>query len=439
MREDDSGVCRVAVHAGGATVDVTLPTGVTVTELLPALTDLLGAEPQPGGYHLTRLAGAALDGAMTLAQQRIRDGAMLVLSSAPLPDPVFSRDDPVVALSARHRRWPYSASRCGGALAAGCLAAAGALSALHAAVTAGPPAGGRPALAAAAVSVTALGAAVLLHRRDRLAVITCGLTASGYAALAGFLAVPDGPGPGNVLLAAMAGAAVAAAARTLTGCGAITFTAVSWLGVLIAAVALAGLLIGAAPRALGAAAAVAALAVTGAAGRLALAVCGLTSADPAVGATPAGAARRAGGVLTALTAGAAVAGSLGAITVAAGPPWWPGVGFAALFAVLTLLRARDQGDPARTAVLLACGAGTAIAAALVAGRLIGDPGWICGASAVPVAAALAAGFGGPTWARAPGIRRTADLAEYLAAAALVPLAVWVTGCYRVLTELVSIR
>ncbi|MGV0635138.1 type VII secretion integral membrane protein EccD [Mycolicibacillus trivialis] len=436
MHQNEPAVRRVAVRGEGVTVDVTVPAVVAVAEWLPSLVELTGI-PQPvGGYRLTRAAGAELDLSMPLSQQRVHDGALLLLSRCPVPEPVIRTHDPAEAVCAQHRPWSASATRSGAAVAAGALAGAGALLTVRTAGTAGAA---TAAAAAAAVSGTALAAATVLPRFGRapLTTLACGLVSCGYAAVGGYLAVPEGPGPGNVLLAAMAGTAVAASARTLTGCGAVVFPAVSWLGLLVAAAALAGLITGATPRVLGAIAAVVGVAVIAAAARVATTVSGLAATD--TGARQRVAASRAGAQLTALVTGAAVAGSLGAAAVAADSPCWLTAGFTALFGVLMVLRARDQSDPARTAVLLGCGVATLVVAFTAAALLAADPVWACLGSAVLVGAAMIAGADLSAGAHWPGIRRCADLVDYLAAAALVPLAVWLTGCYPMVADLVAAR
>ena len=80
-----TGFCRVTVVAPDSRIDVALPEDVAVADLYPEILRLSGQSPAagaPAGYHLVRRDGTVLDGARTLAGQRILDGELL--SPAPL-------------------------------------------------------------------------------------------------------------------------------------------------------------------------------------------------------------------------------------------------------------------------------------------------------------------------------------------------------------------
>ncbi|MDQ2958741.1 MAG: EsaB/YukD family protein, partial [Actinomycetota bacterium] len=72
---------RVTVVTPTARVDVALPTMSTVAELLPQLMALSGVEDARagGGWSLSRLGGAAIEGGMTVSAAGVRDGEVLYL------------------------------------------------------------------------------------------------------------------------------------------------------------------------------------------------------------------------------------------------------------------------------------------------------------------------------------------------------------------------
>ena len=90
LSASDPGLRRVSVHAGTAVVDLALPAAVPVATLIPSIVDILdghGADrsgDQPADRYRLSLPGApALHASTTLAQNGIRDGAVLILSPVP--------------------------------------------------------------------------------------------------------------------------------------------------------------------------------------------------------------------------------------------------------------------------------------------------------------------------------------------------------------------
>src|ERR1700727_2341163 len=111
-----------------------------VAALVPPIVDLMESRGTQGAdeltarrYQLSRPGTPALHRSMTLAQNGIRDGDVLVLSHGQPPAPVPSYDDPADAVSATlHARTPSEpearqAARLSGALAAGWLTGSGGL------------------------------------------------------------------------------------------------------------------------------------------------------------------------------------------------------------------------------------------------------------------------------------------------------------------------
>ncbi|MFD3548952.1 type VII secretion integral membrane protein EccD [Streptomyces sp. NPDC058655] len=107
-----TGFCRVTVVAPDSRIDVALPEDIAVADVYPELLRLTGqTQPvgAPTGFHLVRRSGAVLDGARTLAAQRVLDGEVLSLRpfAESLPPAVFDDvSDAVASAVVRDRhRW----------------------------------------------------------------------------------------------------------------------------------------------------------------------------------------------------------------------------------------------------------------------------------------------------------------------------------------------
>ena len=178
MPASDPGLRRVSVHAGTAVVDLSLPAGVPVAVLIPSITDILerrgvARSDDPGArrYRLSRPGSSALATSTTLAQNGIRDGAVLVLTRSPTPPPAPRYDDVAEAVSATLEAaagpWRHSrrAIRLTGAVAAGSLTAIGVLALIRNAFRVN--AAGSAASVAAPAGLVALLFAAIAHRTYR--------------------------------------------------------------------------------------------------------------------------------------------------------------------------------------------------------------------------------------------------------------------------------
>ncbi|MDR0946056.1 MAG: EsaB/YukD family protein, partial [Bifidobacteriaceae bacterium] len=75
---------RVTVTAGERRLDIGVPLGTPVVELLPSFARYLGrldAQTVHGGYQLLRADGSALDPSMTFAAQDVEHGEVLTLTA----------------------------------------------------------------------------------------------------------------------------------------------------------------------------------------------------------------------------------------------------------------------------------------------------------------------------------------------------------------------
>jgi type VII secretion integral membrane protein EccD len=124
----------VTISSPQRRVDVALPDGVPLAELLPELLGHAGEGladdgERHGGWLLRRGDGTALSTAAPLAAQGVRDGAVLHLVPARAEWPELEYDDVVEAIAAGSRRygagWSAGASRATGLVAAGLVLAVG--------------------------------------------------------------------------------------------------------------------------------------------------------------------------------------------------------------------------------------------------------------------------------------------------------------------------
>ncbi|MGW6459021.1 type VII secretion integral membrane protein EccD [Streptomyces sp. NPDC055078] len=108
-----TGFCRVTVVAPDSRIDVALPEDIAVADVYPEILRLTGQTQEPGtptGYHLVRRDGTVLDGARSLAGQRVLDGEVLSLRpfAQSLPPAVYDDVSDAVASAVRRDRHLWS-------------------------------------------------------------------------------------------------------------------------------------------------------------------------------------------------------------------------------------------------------------------------------------------------------------------------------------------
>jgi type VII secretion integral membrane protein EccD len=441
----------VSVHAGTAVVDLSLPAGVPVASLIPPIVDILegrdtdSATPLAGRrYHLSLPGAPTLDASTTLAQNGIRDGAVMVLSQARTPLPVNRYDDVADAVSATldattgrsKQHGSRQATRLRGAVVASCLTGIGAVTLVRNAFSVNATRYSTAGVAALAGFI-ALVFAAFSHRvhGEAIAGLTLSAIATVLAAVAGFMAVPGTPGAPSVLLAAMAAAATSVLAMRFSGCGGVTLTAVSCFAMIVALAALAGVATAAQPHIIGSVSALVSLGLLGIATRASIMLTGLSprlSPTPDLDAADRLAAKtiRADNWLTSLLAAFSGSASVGAIiTVLTGASRLSCIAFATLTGALLLLYARCI-DSRRTLIFVVSGiltTGTTFAVGAVSTPDHGP--WIAAMTATLAAAAIYLGCVAPAIWLSPVVRRSVELMEYLALIAMVPLTCWICGLY----------
>jgi type VII secretion integral membrane protein EccD len=434
LSASDPGLRRVCVHAGTVTVDLALPAAVPVATLIPSIIDVLddlaAFATASGRFRLSRPGLPALPPSTTLAQNDIRDGAVLLLTRGVADIPAPDQDDVTEAVSATldtgAPSWDRHASRLAGAVAAGCLTGVGCLALVRNA----PNNDIAGAVIAAAGACLALAAGALAYRahRDPIEGLTLGIVAAAFAAVAGLLAVPGPPGFPHLLLAAMSAAVTSVLAIRVTGCGVVTLTALACFSVTAAAAALAGAFTNAPPHVIGSASALLSLGLLEAAPRLSIALSGLSPHSPT---DLAAKVIRADNWLTSLLAAFAGSAATGAIVtaLARGAPRPGGVTLSVLTCALLLLRAHSHIEVRRRPVFVLTGTATAGATLAALAASPGRGPWIAAATALMAAAALYLGFVAPSRSLSPVARRGVEVLECLTLTALAPLTCWICGVF----------
>ncbi|MEV4844670.1 type VII secretion integral membrane protein EccD [Micromonospora matsumotoense] len=252
-------MCRLVVRGPSRQIEVAVPVGVVVADLLPALLHHLGdgladTGLRHGGWVLQRAGSAPLDEESSVAALDLHDGDLVHLRPRADQLPEVDFDDLVdgMATGVRDRpgRWRPELIRPVVLGLAGLLLAVGLVSLLM------PGPVPLRAVAALVVAVVALGggAAVVRAAGEQAFGVLLAVAATGYAGLAGLVLPGDGAGVGpgltgpQVLGGTATGAAVAVLAAGLLGAAAPLFVAGSTallLGVLGGAVATVGGLTGA--------------------------------------------------------------------------------------------------------------------------------------------------------------------------------------------------
>ncbi len=447
----DTGLRHVSVHWDTAVVDLTLPAGIPVAVLIPPIVDMLDVD-RPGGdagrYRLSVPGAPGLDPSMTLVQNNIGDGTVLVLSrsTTPLPAPRYLDEAEAVSASldatAEPSRDPSRrrvARIIGAATAALSVGVAGLLIVRNMFGASAIRDSGTP-VALIAAGALAVGLAALAHRgfKDNTAGLTLSVTATAFAGIAGFSAVPGAPGAPSVLLAAAAAGATSVVAMRVSGCGVVTLTAVSCCAAIIALAALVSVISGAPLHVIAAAAGLASLGLLTMAARASIALAGLSprlGTPDAAENEPGGAVLRSRAVradrwLASLFAGLSLSATVAAVvTVLAGAPRLTCTAFGTLTGALLLLRSRST-DTARTLMFAISGIVIAATTFAVTAARTGMSGpWVATATTLSVAVAMFLGFVAPARPAPPWLHRSAGLLQWLALAAMVPLTCWICGLY----------
>jgi type VII secretion integral membrane protein EccD len=415
-------VCRLSVQSdqGGrtVTVDMALPSGTPVGALLPTIV-ALAEHPSPESpqcWRLDRVSGSSLDESITLAENGVHDGELLVLTASDAPPLGLVRWGPFRTAAEAGPPGDISqfipAFTCVWAAVLASLALCASLS-------------GHPSIHVLIAAIgTCIAAAMAVTGQSPPAAVA----AVSLAVATGFMTVPSGPDPANVFLAAAAAASMSLVVLRWTDQWASTLVATATFSTLVAIAVIVPVVAVVPVATVGAILTVAAFGVLALSGRMAILLSGLTVDRHAEIDER---AVRGHATLTGLVGGCSGAAALGAVLVAVGchrygAPSLPGAGFAAAIGAALLLRVRTYINEARRRAL-AVGGSISFSAAFVifVTEHPAQAGW---ASAVLIVIGLGA-------TRPPRLNaatvRAVEVVEYAALVAIVPLACWVGEVYAV--------
>ncbi|MFE3222582.1 type VII secretion integral membrane protein EccD [Nocardia sp. NPDC059228] len=466
-------LARVTILAKHTQADMAIPVDVPVALVIPSVVDMVDQhnrvndfdhDGEPFEAHewvLARVGQPPFSNSLSLAEQGVRDGELLMLESAEhiAPTPLFDdiMDNVAIADADHVRGWtPRTARLTGSALAVaimltGCLA-------LLTAPAAFP--GWVSAIVATVVTLLLVTASTVLSHmyRDRASALVLGGCALPTAFSAGLLFVPSHYGWANMLLGAVLAGATAMLAWRVSGVGPGLFIGATTLAFFAIPATLVGLLTNLPVHAIGAGAAALGLAGLSLAPRLSMLLARLplppvpapgTPIDPTEDdpddhrAMPTMEVLRAkserardylAGLVAATTA-VVVAGAVAAVNPSAGTPYWPGLALALVCAVVLMFRSRTYAGAEQAVVLIAGGATIVLLVLLGAALTQRQPLTIFGVALVLFTAALVLGIIVPHLQAPPPARRAVELLEYGFVAAVVPLAFWVTDLYALVRGL----
>lgn len=434
-------VSRVTVVGTTRRLDVTLPVGVPVADLLLDLVEMLGERDAdlPARWALVRVGGQTLDPERALSEQHVTSGTMLFLRDITEEDPPPAIDDyaaaVAVAVDAQGGRWTQAAAPPALAWsAAACWVAAG----LVLLLAGDGPARAMFGLAGAALAVVAgLVIAQRFGRRSAAGLIALSAVPLWAAAGAGLAGLADS-GSTAIVAAALGSGGVGAAVAILVAGDFVLVPAVGIIAVTLLPGFVFGVcaLVGAGPVQAAALLCPIALGCFSLPARLAVRLARID--DPTPGSI-AVRARRGRRLAAAMLIGISVVLASSSVILAVSGGWfaWGLVGAAAIGAVA---KARHFRFTAEVAPLLGAGLAGLL---LLEYPLIGAPGigsrGAGGAAAILVADALILGLAGSAvrrWDLSPQLRRRLGRLEAISTAATVPLALGVLGAYSAVARLV---
>lgn len=432
---------RIAVIAPGRRMDLVVPGDLPIADLVPEVLNLARLDGLDGhdgndgnasttGWRLGRIGGPGFAVEDSLDDIGVRDGDLLMLRPADLPDPLPIVDvitDVTAAVAAEQgpRRGDHS-SRLALVAAAGVLSAAVPAAWVHRTGAVGPL-----TLVTLALVLSAL---VARTRQENLVATVLGVAGLGYGAITGVGAL--GPSRGAELLVAggvlVVGTPVLAG---LLGTGRRTFTALTTVAGFGMAAGATSIVADAGTTGIAVGTLVAATSVLPWAPRLAARWSRLPHSDsrpsddgPSLPRldldTLQRAARTALAVLTGIDLGLAVVTGSSAVVLVATGERWPTV-LAALGVLALLLRARSVQIAAQAAALALPAVATLLVALVIGtSRLPSGAGpWVPVGAAAVAAVVLVGGVVGPRRQWSPTAHRAARMCETVTLLAVVPVAV----------------
>ena len=449
---------RVTVVAPRTRIDVALPAGVAVADLLPMLLEM-AKEATPdggarhGGWCLAKLGESPLDPSRTLASLGVVDGELLQLRKRAENPPPPLYDDVVDAIAEStpdsYRPWTKKTANRIGYIAGALSLVVAALAVLMAGPLFGGPAlGAAIAAGAGAVVCVAVGAVIARgYQSETAGVLIAAAGGLPMAFVAGLYIVPGATGRASMLLACALVLIVASASIMVIGAGVTTFVAAgsaALVGVIAFAI---GTLIAHPAPGIAAGAAAVSLAALSVLPRVTIQLARLPLPN-----VPGSAEdlkedagfpdyrsieRRAGlahEYMTGMIVGLGAAAAISSIITASKADVWA-ISMAVAATLVLLLRARTYANGSQAIALLATG--MLSAAGIMIGWLIGTDTfsrllWVFGSLVLIAAAALVLGVIFPDQRFSPPLRRTVEIIEAICIAVLLPLALAVMNLYGTL-------
>lgn len=449
---------RVTVVAPRTRIDVALPAGVAVADLLPMLLEM-AKEATPdggarhGGWCLAKLGDSPLDPSRTLASLGIVDGELLQLRKRTENPPPPLYDDVVDAIAEStpdsYRPWTKKTANRIGYIAGAIALVVAALTVLMAGPLFGGPAlGAAIAAGAGAIMCVAVGAVIARgYQSETAGVLIAAAGGLPMAFVAGLYIVPGATGRAGMLLACALVLIVASASIMVIGAGVTTFVAAgsaALVGVLAFAI---GTLIAHPAPGIAAGAAAVSLAALSVLPRVTIQLARLPLPN-----VPGSAEdlkedagfpdyrsieRRAGlahEYMTGMIVGLGSAAAISSIITASKADGWA-ISMAVAATLVLLLRARTYANGSQAIALLATG--MLSAAGIMIGWLINTDTfsrllWVFGSLVLIAAAALVLGVIFPEQRFSPPLRRTVEIIEAICIAVLLPLALAVMNLYGAL-------
>ncbi|MCC3315818.1 type VII secretion integral membrane protein EccD [Nocardia africana] len=466
-------LARVTILAKHTQVDMAIPVDVPVALVIPSVVDMVaqhsrtndfdnsGEQFQPAEWVLARIGQPPFSNSLSLGEQGVRDGELLMLESADhvAPSPLFDDIMYNVAIAdADHfRSWSPQVARITGSIIAVLTMLAGCTGLLAAPDA---MAGWITGSIAAVLTILLVVAGTVMSRMygDTASALVLGGCALPSAFAAGMLIVPDHYGWANLLLGSVLVGATALLAWRVSGVGLALFIGATTLSVFAIPAALVGLLTSQPVKAIGAVAAALALGGLSLAPRVSMLLAKLplppvpspgTPIDPTeddpddhralptmdVLRTKSERARMYLAGLVGATTLVTVIGALAATDPSADSPYWPGIALALVCAVVLMFRSRTYVSAELAVVLLAGGAAILLIMTVGAAFVVEQPLAVFGAAMVMLIAALILGTIVPNQSATPPMRRAVELLEYGFVAAVLPLVFWVAELYTLVRSL----
>lgn len=481
---DDQELGRITVVVGGLLIDVAVPTGVSTSAIVNDVIELANNhllveagvdvkfDNSDGEWIFARLTGDIIDPGRSLAEARVHDGELLMISKASAPVSSSLADDleGMPEPGDRSCRW-FAEQRWTAGWFAPAIALSAAAGLLLPNVAAAPGFAGAPAAAACAL-LAGIGSAVAsfamsFRSGDARKAAWLAVTALPLIFGGSLHVVPAAYGV-NALPMALAVTALVALLQLLgSGGGRPMCTAVIAVAVLGIPAVLAQLSRHPNPRNVGAILATVAVVVVYLAPRATIMLAGLpvprvpTAGEPlddietqvgnavegvnAIGKqvipTEEGVidqVRRAREYLTGLVGAAAILAVGGCYFAAdvTGGFFWQGTAFGFVVATVLCLRGRSHHDLVQSAVLIGAGLVIALAVILKTATFVKD--WQTNAAvALVVLTALSVGCGliAPGREFSPIMRRRVEILEYVAIGMVFPFVCWIVRLYAFFREM----